>query len=66
MTRADQIKSALNNKTMDWAELLAEAENIGDAYEQDYDNELTYFELPDKSVAVFHGKTQEIFTYGCR
>ena len=66
MTRAEQMKSALNNGHMSWDELLEEANNIGEAYEQDYENELTYFEFPDNSVAVFDGQGQTITTYDCK
>ena len=31
--------------------------------EQDYENEITYFEYSDSSVAAFHGQTQNIHTY---
>ena len=66
MTRAEQAKSALSARAMDWAELLIEAEEIAEAYEQDFENEITWFEYTDGSVAEFRGKTHEIFTYGSR
>lgn len=64
MTRAEQTKAALTY--MKWDELLIESNEIGDAYEQDYDNEITWFEYADKSVACFHGITKEIYVYGMR
>ena len=66
MTRSEQAKAALNNNEMDFTELLTEADKIAEAYEQDFDNETTYFEYGDGSVAVFNGMSQTINTYGCR
>ena len=66
MTQAEQVQAALSHKIMTWTELLTTAEHYADAYEQDYDNEITYFEYPDGSVAVFNGMAQDITVYGCR
>ena len=66
MTRADQMKQALNSGSMSFTDLLIEAEEIGEAYEQDYENELTWFEFPDGSVACFDGSGQTINTYGSK
>ena len=66
MTKAEQIKSALNNETMTFTELLTEANVEGYAYEQDYDNEITYFEFVDNSVAMFCGIDQTIIAYGSK
>jgi hypothetical protein len=66
MTRADQVKAALNHGTMDWNELLEEANEIADAYEQDYENGITWFEYADGSVAAFRGSDDSITVYGCK
>lgn len=66
MTRAEQAKFALTQCRMTWNEALNEASTISEAYEQDYDQETTWFEYPDGSVGVFLGQTQEILSYGCR
>ncbi len=66
MSRAEQMLSALRWENIDWDDLLLEAEAEGDAYEQDYDNEMTYFEFTDGSVAVFCGEDKSIIVYGCR
>jgi hypothetical protein len=66
MTRAEQAALALAQKAMTWTDLLVEASDIADAYEQDFDNEATYFEYADGSVGLFLGETQEIVTYGSR
>lgn len=66
MTRAEQAKSALTQGRMTWSEVLNEASEIAEAYEQDFDNEATWFEYTDGSVGVFFGETREIKTYGCR
>jgi len=66
MTRAENMKSALNSGHMTWTELFEEAEAIGNAYEQDFENEITRFEFADRSVIAFFGKSQEVITYGCK
>lgn len=66
MNRAEQTKSALNNNQMSWTELLEEADEVAEAYEQDFDSEITWFEYPDGSVACFSGMDQGITTYGSR
>lgn len=66
MTIAEQLKVCLDWTGASFINLLIEANFTGEAYEQDYENELTYFEFPDKSVAVFDGKSQTISTYGCK
>lgn len=66
MTRAEQAAYAYTQGTMSWTEALSEAAEIADAYEQDFDQEATWFEYADGSVGLFLGQTQEILTYGCR
>ena len=66
MTRAEQIVSASNHGEMSFTELLNEADEIGEAYEQDFDNEVTWLEFADGSVAAFLGQSQEIRAYVCR
>jgi hypothetical protein len=66
MTRAEQTASALNHEQMSWTDLLIEANEIADAYDQDWENEITYFEYADGSVAVFHGQDESIITFGMR
>ena len=66
MTRAEQAKSALSTRAMNWTELLIEAGEIAEVYEQDFENEITWFKYTDGSVAAFRGKIHEIFTYGSR
>jgi hypothetical protein len=66
MNRAEQMKSALSFKKINWTELLIEAEEVGNSYEQDFKNEITYFEFSDGSVAAFHGKTQDILVYNSK
>lgn len=51
---------------MDWTDLLNEAEKIAEAYDQDWDNGITWFEYADGSVAAFHSQTEEIYPYGSR
>ena len=63
MTRADQIALALNQKRMDFSELLEEAYKTSDTCDQDWDNETTTFNFCDGSVAVFCGVDQSISSY---
>jgi S-adenosylmethionine:tRNA-ribosyltransferase-isomerase (queuine synthetase) len=64
MTKAEQTKTALVHKNMTFTELLIEAEEIAEAYEQDYENELSWFEYADGSIVCFDGKLGDIRTYG--
>jgi len=66
MNRAEQATLALSQKRMDFTELLEEASEIADAYEQDYENEITKFEYADGSVCVFCGIDESILSYGCK
>lgn len=66
MNLAEQAAFAYTKGTMSWNGVLNEASKIADAYEQDFENEASWFEYQDGSIGVFLGKTQEILTYGCR
>ena len=66
MNRAEQAAYAYTQGTMSWNDVLNEASAIFDAYEQDFDNEATWFEYDDGSVGLFLGLTQELLTYGCK
>ena len=66
MNRAEQAAYAYAKNQMTWSEVLNEADKIADAYEQDFDQEATWFEYADGSVGLFLGQTQEIITYGCK
>ena len=66
MTRAEQVKSAYNMGEMSYTDLLEEANEIAEAYEEDYENETTYFEYSDGSVAVFDTMAFEIRVYAQR
>jgi len=66
MSRAEEVTLALSQKRMDFTELLEEASKIAEAYEQDYENEVTKFEYADGSVCIFCGIDQLILAYGCK
>ena len=66
MTRAEQTTLALSQKRMSFTELLEEASEIAEAYDQNWENESTYFEYTDGSIAVFCGENQTILAYGCK
>ena len=66
MARAEQNKAMVARGQWSWTEALDEASTQAFAYEQDYDNEITYFEWSDGSVSQFMGVGQEIMTYGSR
>ena len=66
MTRAKQTTLALSQKRMSFTELLEEASEIAEAYDQNWENESTYFEYADGSIAVFCGENQTILAYGCK
>ena len=66
MNRAKQAAYAYNQGQMNWTEVLNEASKIANAYEQDFDQEATWFEYTDGSVGLFLGQTQEIITYDCK
>ncbi len=59
MTKAEQISAELNY----WSALLLKAELLGEAYDQDYENERTKFVFVDGSVAIFDGYAYTIDTY---
>ena len=60
MTIAERFQAKSERKWRTWDELLINAEKLCDITEQDYENELTYFEFVDNSVAVFDGKGKTI------
>ena len=64
MNRAEQAAYAYQTRVMNWTEVLNEAAEIADAFEQDFDQEATWFEYADGSVGLFLGQIQEILTYG--
>lgn len=66
MNRAEQQVAELNHGQVSWTDLLTEANEIGEAYDQDWDAECTWFEFADRSVALFNGVEQTITAYGSK
>ena len=63
MNKADQATLAYNQKRMSFTELLEEASEIAETYEQDYENEITRFKYADDSICVFCGIDESITAY---
>jgi len=66
MNTAEQQVAAYETGRMTWTEVFNEASEIANAYEQDYENEFTWFEYADGSVGLFDGVAQKIYAYGSR
>ena len=66
MSIAQQQLAAYKTGRMSWTELLNEADDVGEAYKQDFENERTWFEYSDRSVALFDAAEQMIYAYGSR